>query len=121
MEFVKGNSKYIIDIEMISETDIDSEQMDREEWLEYAEEHGFDPDDIVDMERYYKIGMCIDDVPVTLKYTFNLHGCWENQNYHYDFDSVWEVEEYFDGSVPEHIEQLVKDEEFQRYICEQCI
>lgn len=114
-------SKYGIEIDSISEEDIDSEQMNQAEWLEYAEEHDLDPNGIVDMERVYKIGMIIDEEPVTLKFTFSLHGCWESRDYIYDYDSVMEIEEIFNGEPSTHVKQLAEDEEFHRYICEQYI
>ena len=114
-------SKYGVEIESISEEDIDSEQMNKTEWLEYAEEHDLDPNGIVDMERVYQIGMIIDEEPVILKFTFSLHGCWESRDYEYDYDSVCEIEEIFDGEPSMHVKQLAEDEEFHRYICEQYI
>lgn len=114
-------SKYGIEIDSISEDDIDSEQMDKAEWLEYAKEHDLDPNGIVDMERIYEISMMIDKEPVKFKFTFNLHGCWESRDYIYDYDSVWEIEEIFDDVPSIHVKQLAQDEEFQRYICEQYV
>lgn len=114
-------SKYRVEIDSIWEEDKDSEQMEKSEWREYAEEHDLDPNGVVDMERVYEIGMTIDEEPVTLKFTFNLHGCWESREYIYDYDSVWEIEEIFDGVPSMHVKQLAQDEEFQRYICEQYV